>query len=132
MAQWEAMFSQLSAEEKAEWNNMSPQERTEMRHELEAEEAEEDRLAESERVSTAAADFKEAKQTTHEPILEGLTDKVLGRGSSNIGNPLGEDAPGYHLMCSLLQFQKKYLKNTLFIQLQDYFNNERNYNNKAQ
>ena len=95
MAQWEAFIDQLSPEERAEWDSMTPQERTEMRHELEAEQAEKDRIAEEERVDAAAASFKKAKQTPHKPFLEGLTDKVLGRGSSNIGNPLGEDAPGY-------------------------------------
>lgn len=94
MAQWEAFIDQLSPEERAEWGSMTPEERTEMRHELEAEQAEKDRIADEEWRASEAERNRLARQTTHEPILEGLTDKALGRGSSNIG-ATGEDAPGY-------------------------------------
>ena len=88
MAQWEAMFSQLSAEEKAEWNSMSPQERTEMRHELEAEQAEEDRIAEEARRASEGERNRLARQTDHTNLI----DTIKGGQTNVIEESYGPDS----------------------------------------
>jgi len=88
MAQLDSFLGNLDSEELNEFYSMTPEEQKQIRLELEAEQAEEDRLAESERITKAAASFKKAKQTPHTD----LTDIIRGSQDNVIAESYGPDS----------------------------------------